>query len=599
MAEQKVSYHTVLFAAASAAAVNQSNDTTDTPPPLINPIAAKAAESPFSDKSNRDQSLSGTALIPDDLATDNSLSESAPLTSELLALLNGGVEANKENILLIVKKLQEMESAENLRRTQASIAQKMLEAFEKSDYWQKAQDIVNSVMVGSSYTVDVTFYPNNTLKSKKIDIRLSGKQNRHITPIAVIERIILNSLQEKAPLDAIFTSLYSKLEVFKLNLNDEDNKLIQGIFDFFKHADYRTVNGISLLIKIIAHFYNKKLLLTMSDDVINPPNTYASYIVPSLEFGGEKYAHNAEGSLVTALLKILDGMERMREEKKSLSELQIKQMVYAIFALFDYLPLPKDARKNKDLASNTEKDRYVGEPIERLYAVAANHLHFIFEGYPRLADAYKKEILEGFLEYIAFGVSSERLCKVLNCKNKSGVSGKTGIRPNPLKNNYTSEGSVYGFSAQYGQSKKSSFLDALTARVKEILSDFSSDFLLELESTQDAQYVPDEMEFDFEQNTKKLDAPFEATLNGLDDLNFDSLDDNDSDGSFWNSLDSSVDASPSKLFPASPIKLRSSNKRKLEENEEGKDEHTNKKMRFTPESRVGFQITPKSSSKTS
>jgi hypothetical protein len=467
-------------------------------PPLLNSALIKPVVATRSTSLKKNSPSFVPVTISDDLMIHNKPAQTAPLCDKLMHLLKEEefTEANKKEMLLAIEKLQAIELADNLQKMQASIAKNMLDSFEKSSYWQEAKKVVESVTISKSYSVDMSFYADNTLKSAKIDIRQSGNQNRHITPVALIERIILNSLQEKTGVDDMFKSLYSKLEVFKLNLDEKDNQLIQGIFDFFKHPDNKTINGISLLIKIIAHLYNKKLSLTMNDDVIETPRINDAYLIPSLEFGGLTYAHENEGSFVSGLLKLLDGMEeKLGKDKKALKPIQIKQMTYAIFALFDYLPLPKDAKKIKGLGFNAEKNRFVGESIERLYEVCANHLHFVFEAYPRLAYFHKKEVVEGFLKYVAFGISPAELCELYNCQNNISLSGKVNLKLSLLKKNYTNEGSVCGFATQYPQ--RANFFAELKENVKELMSDFSSDYAFELESDSDEKTVSDSsMEFD-------------------------------------------------------------------------------------------------------
>lgn len=427
------------------------------------------------------------------------LTENAPLVTELTAIFAGGkdnLEKNKERVSFILCELKKMEMAQNFQKEQEALTQKLLEEFRKSSYWNQAKNIVDAVAFSTSYLVDIAFHPNETLKSKNISIRAPAKQGRHITPVALIERIILSSLQEGAQIDEILPSLHSKIEIFKLNLTQKDENYIQGIFDFFKHPNYRTSSGISLLIKIIAHFYNKKAFLSMHDQFIKIPYKIKHcYLIPTLKFGGTKFLHNEEGSLINGLLKILDGLENLCHDEKKLSDNKKKYMFYAIFATFDYLPLPKGA-KNAKIANkqpNPNKHRYVGEDIHRLYQVTASHLHFIFETYPNLSFFYKKEIMHSFLKYVAFGVSEEDLCQVFKCKNLAAVGKKIKLREENLTA-FTNAGKACGFFSQYKKiisngNKKENFLNLLTQKVKTALYEHNAEYLFELEPQHEVNLI--------------------------------------------------------------------------------------------------------------
>ncbi len=285
----------------------------------------------------------------------------------------------------------------------------MIDQIEKSNYYQLARDYIEELRFSVGYTAEIVFNNDRKLSSYKFEIRHTGKQRRHVSPIGLVESIILQALRIGNTPSQIFEALWLKIQVFKADLDPNASGDIQKVFDYFKHPQYLNAEGINRLIKILANFYHDNFYLTFDDDHIKIPyKTNDCCLVPTLSFGGTQYIHQGEGSFIKALLKILDNFEKKVGENQTLSQQEIHQMNYSVFAMFDFLPLPKGTKKLSS-KPNIARHRYKNETIERLNETLTTHLLFIFEAYPNLNQKYSKEITQAFFSYVTKGVSEKRL----------------------------------------------------------------------------------------------------------------------------------------------------------------------------------------------
>lgn len=442
-----------------------------------------------------------TPLVSMPIIDSEHNTKETPLTNSLEELLSketliqrDKVESTLGSLKVLEAKVLKLEAREQEAAEMQELYDKILDSFQNGKHYKKAKRVVQSINYSSGYMVDLMFDPSDRLISSNIDIRNNLKQDRHVTPILLVKQIILNSLQENASIEDIFLSLQSKIEVFKLFLKQKDNTFIQRIFDFFKHPHYQTSTGISLLIKILAHFYNNKAYLIMDDKGVSiSEKVHQVFLLPSLRFGGEKSVHKGEGTFVAAALKFVKGMDDIIDQCGNtvrLKPVELAQVIYSIFSVFDYLPLPERdtssiVRKAGDKLPNyTARNRYYGENIERLYQVAANHLHFVFEAYPALGAYYKVEILEGFLKYLAFGVSPEDLCKVCEVESEFLLQKKVDMTQSAILQNFTNKGKMQGFYRQYCDPSlvtQDEFLKDLSMKTKQILCQASVDYFLEFD----------------------------------------------------------------------------------------------------------------------
>lgn len=422
-----------------------------------------------------------------------------PLVNHLESLLpqetlrNTGVTTSLASLREMEAQFLAMQAIEQQRLEAKKMSDQILDSFQNSKNHKRAKRIVESINYNLGYMVDLMFDPQNRLISANIDIRTNLKQDRHVTPVLVVKQIILNALRINKKLEKVFCSLQSKIEIFKFFLNTKDNAFIQHIFEFFKNPIYQTPSGISLLIKIIAHFYNTKGYLIMDDKCVAIPyNVNNVYMIPSLRFGGEKRTHKAEGTFIEAALKFVKGINELVDKNKNATKLkatEIAQVIYNIFSVFDYLPLPETVISSADPSkektpTNPSRNRYSGESIDRLYQVAANHLHFVFEAYPALSAFYKIEILQGFLKHLAFGIDPEDLCGVLGVDSVFSIQSKIEMDEENILQNFTNKGKIQGFYRQYCDPKKTSkdeFYNHLSENTKKILCDLSADYFLELD----------------------------------------------------------------------------------------------------------------------
>lgn len=95
------------------------------------------------------------------------------------------------------------------------------------------------------------------------------------------------------------------------------------------------------------------------------------------------------------------------ESRTGLTDIELQRVIYSVYATFDYLPLHGEEIAPKKTMLDKTKHRYHDEPKERLHRLAANHLNLFFTSHPLLHDQYQKEIIEGFLHYVANGVQTE------------------------------------------------------------------------------------------------------------------------------------------------------------------------------------------------
>ena len=403
------------------------------------------------------------------------------------------LEVKYKKLEASVKPLQEIEVQYNAIKEKERIENAFIASMTDSEFVKRAEKIIREIQtkVSVGYTVDLTFTPHpyeklRKLATKKIEIRTTSKQHRHITPVAVMEHIFNNAIQEGDSIDQLLLRLKSKVEIFKSSLTEKDNTYIQAVFDFFKKPEYQTPSGVNLLIKLLAHFYNTKVSLNMRDTYVKIPYKIQNcYITPLLGFSGNLNIHQEEGSFVNLLCTNLDRLNGLCQQKKALTSVQKKQMLYMIFALFDYLPLPKNAKNPEKSKLNSKKDRYIEEPIERLYQVAATHLHFIFEAYPRLFDQFKKEIFARFLHYVSVGVRKEDLFALFKAESFSSLCGELIASQGQFSNfaiasQFTNAGDACGFARQYGYKDANAFFNLLAKNVQKQLIAYNAEYFLDL-----------------------------------------------------------------------------------------------------------------------
>ncbi len=244
---------------------------------------------------------------------------------------------------------------------------KLIESLKNTKSYKEAEFVIKAIKISKAFVIDVNFDNQKCLlPNPKIKIRMGGIQGRHVTPIAIIERIIKNSLKPNALISEVIKSLQDKIGVFLENTLYENKKNyynIQPIFEYFKLTENQTSANVNLLIKIIAHFYNKKIIPTLHDSCV--PIFYkinTCYLLPpSKKFKKYLYAGdvNGEANLQKGLVRILDEFEEKISRSlmelsfndslekaiiKPLSKIEIKQLCYAVFAMFGFLPLPAEAK---------------------------------------------------------------------------------------------------------------------------------------------------------------------------------------------------------------------------------------------------------------
>lgn len=318
-----------------------------------------------------------------------------------------------------------------------------------------------------------------------------------MTPVAIINRILTNIFKKTGITDKnrVRGLLYT-LEIFLPNQKDKNT--LQEIHDYYKAANLPY--SPEKLFKIIAHFYNQFPLLLFADNYIPKtpkiPKTEECYLLPTLEYCGSQPTYNSEGTLIKTLTKMLsifdwialletrdinkfdpklsevdianDKMKNLYKKIEFLKNIirsdgsvtdtfdktEFLQIAYAIYAMFDYLPLPVSSVPMKSLKDNTTS-RYSGEPQTRLFDLAANHLYFIFHAYPGLGGKnYKSLIINQFLRFVAFGVSKDEL-KVMLESSKNEPDVRKLLTNDAALIIYTNEpdGLARGFAQQYYNDK--------------------------------------------------------------------------------------------------------------------------------------------------
>ena len=408
---------------------------------------------------------------------------------------------------------------------------------EQSNYWQTAQQIFNSIKPRSGYMFDLIIEKGRLVDLGEIVFRKKGKQDRHITPIGVIKHLFEEILQKGQTLGEMRVAILGQIELFKENNSQAANDYIQAVFDYYRHEDaVKNPYQLNQLLKIVAHFYTDVSPLVLSDEYVKIPyHTYNCYLVPTKEFGTDTILHKQEGSFIQALNKILTGFNwilllgatdkeynindalsikkmkfsqetiayiekranAIKGDNGSLSQQELAQVIYAIYAMFDYLPLPEDAANPKRKPLNKKLHRYVEEDISRLYKVAANHLHFVFAAYPMLAEKYQHEIIEGFLNYVTYGVTENDL-KLMGI-NTLITDTKTDIN----LTDFTVAGKARGFITQYQVSNKQEDLaDEMIKKVVEILEKREPSYREEKLEASKIEWQEEDSDADIEKNIK-------------------------------------------------------------------------------------------------
>ncbi len=280
------------------------------------------------------------------------------------------------------------------------------------NFFKAQKQFTDNFKISAALITDIHLDDEQQLEKHKIKIRKSGRQGRHPTPISLIERVFLRALVKGSKPQEIIQRLELKIDFF-IDTDDQQSKdAIQNILDGYKGIESLSGQRIGALIKILAMSYHTRRTTFLEDNIT--PRIYECYLVPTLATEGNLYIHQGEGSFVVALLKILDGFEE-KTTNVDLNEFQIAQMNYAIFAIFDFLPLPENT-KNKKEEFKRQDHRYVGESIERLFELVGIHLSAISEAYPGLYFKYRNSIQKAFYFYVAEGVSEANLTKIFKEK---------------------------------------------------------------------------------------------------------------------------------------------------------------------------------------
>lgn len=412
------------------------------------------------------------------------------VTSKLATTLD---QSSENELAELIKYFSALEKDKVVETQTKQKEQELIQRLEQTKFWQSAKESVDEFKVSASYMVEIDFDKDKKLKEgANFYIRHSGTQDRHVTPVVVIEKIISDVLQPGKSMDNIIKDLLYKVKI--LGSDHIDNDFSQFLFDYYKNPEKINSGELVHLIKIVAHLYNQNLSLAMSDGHIQIPyNTNDCYIVPTLEFGGKLYTHAKEGSYISAMHKILDGFNQ-KAKANELNDSEQKQMVYAIFAMFDYLPLPKSPSIKSD-GLDKSKHRYPSEDKERLYRVAANHLQFIFEAYPELYNKYNKDITKGFLQYVSSGVKLEDLYAITDCTNLPDLAKKLKMTTKDVRSTFTNDesGVVKGFAQQY-KMDTGNFYFAMEKKVQGLLERKDHSFLSSPEFEQNVEKLSQEKE---------------------------------------------------------------------------------------------------------
>lgn len=256
----------------------------------------------------------------------------------------------------------------------------------------------------------------------------------------------------------------------------DSNTYVQAIFEYFGHlGEAATHSDVTNLFILLACLYNELPYLAMNDNYQKiASNTHQRYFVPRPVFfnSKSKLAHSQEGSFISAhqktllgyefILRIAHGLEENIDDMRQLvdvftrskpvspflptaltapepkdprenfsikaviqrasphtilSDQEVAQVVYSVYATFDYLPISSAAVSATLKAPNAEHHRWIDEPIQRLHVLVANHLRLFFAAHPALCDLYQAEIINGFIHHVAFGVTGDQVEKLYGKKN--------------------------------------------------------------------------------------------------------------------------------------------------------------------------------------
>ena len=429
-----------------------------------------------------------------------SAASATPHSDAVISKLKDFLEADElEEIAKLLQPLKELEKTNNEQKQTNAQLIAQVEQLEKSRFWEAAQEVHDAIKPNSGYEFDLTIENEKLINIAKISFRKTGQQDRHVTPISVISHIFREILYEGMTLEDARIVILHQLETFKISKNEKDEKFIQAIFDYYRHPGViKNQDHLKNLLKIVAHFYNERSFLVMNEDCIKIlSSTYQRYLIPPEAFGGGQYLHTSEGNFIAALNKTLTGYSLMlqiaadpsEEEQLSkafsvksisapdrrtikrlaaglqsdapkLKQEDLNKVIYAIYASFDFLPLPAGAANRANVTINPKNHRYQGEPMERLAELMANHLQFIFAAFPKLEECYQQDILNGFIKYVVEGVTAEDLKNIGITPEFAQLNKITDLK------NFTNAGNVKGFNSQYPEAN---FKDVLTQNVVAIL----------------------------------------------------------------------------------------------------------------------------------
>lgn len=240
-------------------------------------------------------------------------------------------------------------------------------------------------------------------------------------------------------------------------------------------------------------------ILLMGTDSSNTYKLEDNLAMKTLGFAGKTITHiNKRAEEMKEAIKIDDEMIDLSDSGKMLTSQELQQAIYAIYAMFDYMPLPAGAKDPTDKGiPNPEKHRYENEPKSRLFEVAANHLQFIFAAYPNLRTHYEKDIRKGFLRYLTYGVTEEDLGKIglgeaVNGHNKQKKNSKNQINIKQFTN-ANIEGRIYDFANQYTDKKAESkdlFYNEMQQQVEDILKARDHSFVEDINYSPSSPYSP-------------------------------------------------------------------------------------------------------------
>lgn len=249
----------------------------------------------------------------------------APRVSHIREILKRSelTEEDRKKIAALLGELAEIEDA--YEETQAKKA--FIDQAQGKKYYERAREVVRAIKPSAGYTAEIDFDERGILVNvSKIEVRHTGTQMRHVTPVAIIERIILNNLQTRSSIKTIISSLAAQIELF---IKDQPQSTdIQEIIDYFKiHSD---AIHLRIFLKIVMHFYNKNLFLAFEDSCVKiNHHVYDGFLVPTLVAGGTLYVHKSEGSFMSALIKILDYYEeKLQDAMQEKDTTHGKEIVY-------------------------------------------------------------------------------------------------------------------------------------------------------------------------------------------------------------------------------------------------------------------------------